>query len=66
MGQKNLQGNLNIEGSIKEYGQPLLTNLAAPYDNTVTYEVGNLCIYRGILYQCAVEVEQAEDFDSDK
>lgn len=39
-------------------------NVTASYDSTVTYEIGDYCLYLGILYRCISTISTAEDFDS--
>lgn len=34
--------------------------LAEEYDNTSTYDVGNYCIYGGVLYRCSTAIATAE------
>lgn len=39
-------------------------NFAPEYDDTVTYEVGEYCIYNGTLYKCVGET--TGEFDAEK
>lgn len=41
-------------------------NMAAEYDDTATYEVGDFCIYSEVLYKCVTAVSVPEAFDSTK
>lgn len=41
-------------------------NMAAEYDDTATYAVGDFCIYSEVLYKCVTAVTVAEAFDSTK
>lgn len=41
-------------------------NLAQPYDNTLTYSVGNVVIYDKKMYQCIEAIDTEEGFDSSK
>lgn len=41
-------------------------NIANPYSNQATYDVGDFVIYRTVLYKCTTAVSVAEDFDSTK
>ena len=41
-------------------------NLAETYDDTATYEVGDYCVYNGVLYKCITAIDEAEDFDLEK
>ena len=42
------------------------TLIADEYDNTLTYSVGDCCIYDYKLYKCSTAVTAPEDFDSTK
>lgn len=35
-------------------------HIAAPYDSSIAYPEGALCIHDGVLYQCSTEIESAE------
>ena len=35
-------------------------NVADDYDATATYDVGDLCVYKGVLYECSTEISTAE------
>ena len=39
-------------------------NVTANYDSTATYEIGDFCLYLGVLYRCISTISTAEDFDS--
>ena len=41
-------------------------NLAETYDDTATYEVGDYCVYNGVLYKCVTAIDEAEEFDLEK
>lgn len=41
-------------------------NLAETYDETATYEVGDYCVYNGVLYKCITAIDEAEEFDIEK
>lgn len=41
-------------------------NLAETYDDTATYEVGDYCVYNGVLYKCITAIDEAEEFDPTK
>ena len=40
-------------------------NVADDYDATATYDVGDLCVYKGILYECSTEISTAEAWNPD-
>lgn len=44
----------------------LNNDIASQYDNTTTYEIGDMRIYEGKLYRCNTAIDTAEDFDSAK
>ena len=35
-------------------------NVADDYDSTATYDVGDLVVYKGVLYECSTEISTAE------
>ena len=39
-------------------------NVADDYDATATYEVGDLCVYKGVLYECTTAITTAEAWNS--
>lgn len=39
-------------------------NIAAEYDPTATYAVGDFCIYQGVLYKCTTAIAVAEAWNS--
>lgn len=41
-------------------------NLAEEYDATKTYKVGDLCTYKGIMYECTTAVTTPEAFAEGK
>lgn len=41
-------------------------NIASEYNNTLTYKVGDYCMYENKLYKCITEITTAESFDSNK
>ena len=40
-------------------------NVADEYSSSSTYDVGDLCVYNGILYECTTAITTAEAWDSD-
>lgn len=40
-------------------------NVADDYDATATYDVGDLCVYKGVLYECSTEISTAEAWNPD-
>ena len=44
----------------------VVENIADEYDNTLTYKVGDYCIYENKLYKCITEITTPESFDSSK
>jgi hypothetical protein len=44
----------------------LSESITDAYDNTATYDVGDLCIYNNTLYKCNTAIATPEDFDSTK
>lgn len=52
-------------GSLVGYDQ-LNNNVAPPYSDQVTYEVGDVRIHEGVLYVCKTAIATAESFDSSK
>ena len=69
-GQSPLQYNgLNTDsdtliGAINELLVYVL-NIAHEYDPTATYNVGDYCIYQGVLYKCTTAIAVAEAWNSD-
>lgn len=57
-----------IIGAINEIfasaGGSANANIAADFDTTATYEVGDYVIYNGLLYKCTTAVETAGAWDS--
>ncbi len=51
-----------IEGKLNALGN----DIALPYDNTATYDVGDYVIYNNALYRCITAVATAEDFNNTK
>ena len=39
-------------------------NVADDYDATATYDVGDLCVYKGVLYECTTAITTAEAWNS--
>ena len=37
-------------------------NIASAYDSTATYDLGDLCIYNGNLYECSTAISTAEEW----
>ena len=52
----------NLVGAANE----VLSNFADEYDDTATYDVGDIVVYEGGLYKCITAVSVAESFDSTK
>lgn len=52
----------SITGAVNQ----TLLNFADEYDNTATYDVGDVVIYAGNLYKCETAVTTAETFDPTK
>lgn len=52
----------SITGAVNQ----TLANFADEYDNTATYDVGDVVIYAGNLYKCETAVTTAETFDPTK
>lgn len=44
----------------------VVENIASEYNNTLTYKVGDYCMYENKLYKCITEITTAESFDSNK
>lgn len=40
-------------------------NVANDYDATATYDVGDLVVYKGVLYECSTEISTAEAWNPD-
>ena len=40
-------------------------NVADEYSSSSTYDVGDLCVYNGVLYECTTAITTAEAWDSD-
>lgn len=40
-------------------------NVADEYDSTATYDVGDLVVYKGVLYECSTEISTAEAWNPD-
>ena len=70
---------INLSGKPKVNGVPLVGNktsaqlgvadlsiVAPAYDETATYEEGDVVVNSGGLYVCTTAVETAEKFDKDK
>lgn len=49
----------NLKGAIT---QKEAENLAKAYSNTSTYNVGDLCVYNGELYECTTRIAAAESW----
>ena len=61
------KGYIEHDGTISFVGYDQLNNnVAPPYSNQVTYEVGDVRIYEGVLYQCNTTISTAEAFNSSK
>lgn len=56
---------MHIEDYLANQNDPN-DNLAETYDDTATYEVGDYCVYNGVLYKCITAIDEAEDFDLEK
>ena len=54
----------NVLGAINEAAMD--KNIANPYSNQATYDVGDFVIYQTVLYKCTTAVSVAEDFDDTK
>lgn len=52
----------NITGAVNQ----TLANFADEYDDTATYDVGDIVVYAGNLYKCETAVSTAEAFDPTK
>lgn len=52
----------SITGAVNQ----TLANFADEYDDTATYDVGDVVVYAGNLYKCETAVETAETFDPTK
>ena len=53
--------NNQVEG-LNEF----VENIASEYNNTLTYKVGDYCMYENKLYKCITEITTAESFDESK
>ena len=61
------KGYIENDGTISFVGYDQLNNnVAPPYSDQVTYEVGDVRIHEGVLYVCKTAIATAESFDSSK
>jgi len=56
--------NKNVYGALNELMGYGVSDIAAGYDSTATYSVGDVCVHDGTVYVCTTAVETAGDFDS--
>ena len=57
----DVAANLNPES----IGAASATDLAADYDSTANYEIGDYCIYAGHLYKCNTAIDGGETWNSE-
>ena len=53
-------GTYKFDGNIQIQDGDVMLNFAPAYDATATYAVGDVCTYRGVLYQCSTAISTAE------
>lgn len=62
--QVNISDELDKKANLTDIPADANHNIAAAYDATATYAVGDLCIYNGNLYECSTAISTAEVWDS--
>ena len=60
-----LTGDKSLEDLGIQADAPTSSSIAPEYDNTATYEVGDLVTYNGQLYQCNTQITVAEEWNSE-
>ena len=70
MAQKNIQGDLNVNGEILQNGIGITdaydSDLGDSYNPNSTYAVGDVVVFEHLLYKCLVAVTEPEPFDESK
>lgn len=49
---------------LNDKANTILSDIAAEYDNTATYALGDLCIYQNALYKCITAITTAEAWNA--
>lgn len=56
-----IKGNIEDQTDLQGVVDDLALSIAPDYDNTLTYNLNDLCMYNGRLYKCIEAIETAEE-----
>lgn len=56
--------NTTLTGTINDLNTTENAMISDNYSTTLTYKIGDLCIYNNILYKCIAEITEGEAFNS--